>query len=294
MNSAIARKNEKDILRQMSERMLAGWALKAQHCPLCNTALVGKAGEIWCVSCDLPVRIEAESSAPRTNYNRGGQFDDHDLDRDEREVTAYFANYDKVLANRRSSRVDADESQEGFGDGAECVRAAPAPARPATTYSYTTAAAEKVYNTPSANNDTFASLEETKKEYDRVRKSGSADKVSSLLGEKMLGGWTLMAQSCPQQACAGTPLVSQTATGAAAHMLCVCCDGRYLKDVGDRLIRVSDSGKSASAEGSRGAVGDYSNDCAVLPLYDLSDAPILKSFQEDKNEPSYKVSIPTD
>ena len=303
MNSAIARKNEKDVLRQMSERMLSGWALKAHHCPLCNTALMGKAGDIWCVSCDLPVRMEADiRSAGSTNFNRQGQFDDletEDLEKDEQEVSAYFANYDRLVAKGRSSRVDVDETQEDFADKVEEMRGAPVSTRPAMTYKYTSAAAaEKNYNTASANNDTFASLEESKKEYDRARKSSSADKVSSLLGEKMLAGWTLMSQSCPTQGCGGTPLVRQAADGAAAHLLCVSCNGRYIKDVGDRLIKVSDLGKAAAAaavptskmkaESSIGA-GEYGSDSSMRPLYDMSDAPILKSFQEDKNDPSYKV-----
>lgn len=51
------------------------------------------------------------------------------------------------------------------------------------------------------------SLEEQKREWDRSRKR--SDEISSKLGERMLGGWTLLGESCPLPSCNGTTLVSK-------------------------------------------------------------------------------------
>ena len=66
-------------------------------------------------------------------------------------------------------------------------------------------------------NDFIESFEETKKLYDEKNRNKSS--VSAKLGEKMLSGWTLLADTCPQQSCEGTPLMKL----GKGPMLCVSC-----------------------------------------------------------------------
>lgn len=48
--------------------------------------------------------------------------------------------------------------------------------------------------------------------------------ISGKLGEKLLKGWTMRAESCLNTLCRGTPLMQEN---SSAPLLCVCCNGQY-------------------------------------------------------------------
>jgi uncharacterized Zn finger protein (UPF0148 family) len=52
-----------DSSQAIADKMLEGWALLAEHCPLCSTPFVrSRDGRIYCVTCDLYAVREGESA----------------------------------------------------------------------------------------------------------------------------------------------------------------------------------------------------------------------------------------
>ena len=51
----------------------------------------------------------------------------------------------------------------------------------------------------------------------------SPAETSTLLGNKMLAGWKMLAAACPDPACRGTPLMQLK----GKPKLCVCCSAEY-------------------------------------------------------------------
>lgn len=57
-----------DSSQAIAEKMLEGWALLAEHCPLCSTPFVrSRDGRIYCVTCDLYAVREGESAQQEPN-----------------------------------------------------------------------------------------------------------------------------------------------------------------------------------------------------------------------------------
>ncbi|KAF8060469.1 hypothetical protein HT031_004645 [Scenedesmus sp. PABB004] len=53
-----------DPCQLLADRLLEGWAMLAEHCPLCNTPLMrSRAREVRCIACDLPVQIGGDASS---------------------------------------------------------------------------------------------------------------------------------------------------------------------------------------------------------------------------------------
>jgi uncharacterized Zn finger protein (UPF0148 family) len=48
--------NKADASMLLADRMVQGWKMLAEHCPVCQTPLLEKNRSMYCVSCDLPVR----------------------------------------------------------------------------------------------------------------------------------------------------------------------------------------------------------------------------------------------
>lgn len=51
--------------------------------------------------------------------------------------------------------------------------------------------------------------------------------ASKLLGEKLLQGWTMLAESCPNPACGGVPLMRERGSN---RMHCVACNAVYIPE----------------------------------------------------------------
>lgn len=73
------------------------------------------------------------------------------------------------------------------------------------------------------------------------------DLTSSKLGTKMLQGWTLLSNICPNQECRGTPLMSLK---GESFMECVSCECHYkLSETSGDLIIVNDVPEENKSEG---------------------------------------------
>jgi uncharacterized Zn finger protein (UPF0148 family) len=137
-----------------------------------------------------------------------------------------------------------------------------------------------------------ASFEELKREYDR--KNQAKNIVSSKLGELMLSGWTLLAESCPNVACSGTPLVR----ASDKPMHCVACNSDYQYSPHDgELIslkaasKVGEVSRDAAKERVRETMVDDENvnETESEWLDSVPHFPIM-SHATDKNDASYKIS----
>ena len=49
-------------MKRTGDMLLGGWKLLNMSCPVCNTALMSKAGRFHCPGCDVPVMTEAEAA----------------------------------------------------------------------------------------------------------------------------------------------------------------------------------------------------------------------------------------
>lgn len=141
------------------------------------------------------------------------------------------------------------------------------------------------------------SFEELKKEYDIKNKRKNA--VSEKLGEKMVSGWTMLANSCPKAECNGTPLMSC----GGGPMVCVCCDSEYsVSSFGDLVQSNSAScvaSADASSQGKSTAVvredRTPSDEESISDFggFDFdSEVPVLalSSFAADADDASQKIS----
>ncbi|KAG7666632.1 hypothetical protein NADE_003571 [Nannochloris sp. 'desiccata'] len=62
-----------DSSQAIADKMLEGWALLAEHCPLCSTPFVrSRDGRIYCVTCDLYAVREGESAQQQLNRAGAG------------------------------------------------------------------------------------------------------------------------------------------------------------------------------------------------------------------------------
>jgi len=63
---------EQDASAKLAQKMLEGWKMLADHCPLCRTPLCkSRQGETRCVACDLPVRREGANDVERKDAVEG-------------------------------------------------------------------------------------------------------------------------------------------------------------------------------------------------------------------------------
>lgn len=78
-----SKSSSKETIGRISERLLSGWKLLGDHCPLCNTPLMSKQNDLRCPGCDLPVVMEDDNSeAKYSNDVVDGQFDSDSIDDD--------------------------------------------------------------------------------------------------------------------------------------------------------------------------------------------------------------------
>lgn len=145
------------------------------------------------------------------------------------------------------------------------------------------------------------SFEELKKEYDLKHKRKNA--VGEKLGEKMISGWTMLANSCPKGECNGTPLMSCR----GGPMLCVCCDSEYTTSSFGDLVENKNTSCIVSADTSSQKKSaavvckDQATSSSVLLDEELvsdfggffdSEVPVLalSSFATDADDASQKIS----
>lgn len=132
--------------------------------------------------------------------------------------------------------------------------------------------------------------DEMRAEYEKSNKR--RNEISSLIGQKLLMGWTMLENSCPDmEKCRGAPLMRERADLPAK---CLCCE---------RSFNVSHG--VVTPIYSEGAVGtsNNSNDVLSLPVVKSTQSkdqmlwedeqPIVKLdkvFESNNTDPSYKIS----
>ena len=126
----------------------------------------------------------------------------------------------KAISTSQFEDVDGDDDNEGLDEEDFCSSG------PDEGFSEVARGWEDSVSAPS-------SLEEMKKEYDL--KHRRREEVSAKMGEKMLAGWTMLAQTCTNPACAGTPLMQSRSRGPEPQtVLCVSCSCESALDQGRR------------------------------------------------------------
>jgi uncharacterized Zn finger protein (UPF0148 family) len=148
--------------------------------------------------------------------------------------------------------------------------------------------------------DVPKSYEELRREYDE-RKKQSND-VSGKLGEKMLQGWVLLADSCPDMnVCGGVPLMKDPSTGS---MVCLSCGKEYVYDPlsqGNLIEKGKKSTVSASNEQQKASITEMKKETndkwkeideefETLIKEDDKDPPRLFNFTRHDNDSSWKIS----
>jgi uncharacterized Zn finger protein (UPF0148 family) len=135
---------------------------------------------------------------------------------------------------------------------------------------------------------------------DYFRRNAARDAVSSQLGERLLQGWSMLADLCP---ICGTPLMSER-VGKTEEIACVGCgDAMKFQRDRDGDIVSQRSGTKKNVVITEGSLNNSANDPvvslggnaeSVIPKSGtvlVEDAPILKFNRRDaKNDASAKLS----
>jgi uncharacterized Zn finger protein (UPF0148 family) len=122
----------------------------------------------------------------------------------------------------------------------------------------------------------FHSLEEMKKEYDKKR-GKQVNSVSSLLGEKLLAGWTLLGECCSSDQCEGTPLMRNL----EGLRYCVSCKKTYIDETKSEPNGTDNLSKSVI----------FANN-PVVNEYKQTKSPDVRIYQDMENAPYLDYSPP--
>ncbi len=137
--------------------------------------------------------------------------------------------------------------------------------------------------------DVPTSYEQLRREYEEKNKK--SNQVSSKLGEKMLQGWTMLAESCPDfDQCGGTPLMKEPSTGS---ILCVSCNREYFYapngDLRPKGDIIPENAKSTEVKEQKPSLEDLRLD--EFDDEELEEPPRIVSFQQKKeDDSSWKIS----
>lgn len=138
-----------------------------------------------------------------------------------------------------------------------------------------------------------SSFEEMKKEYDR--RNQRSNQISAKLGEKMLQGWTMLAESCIDfDTCGGTPLMKDPKAGA---VVCLSCNKEYqYTDAGELVLKKADA-LIADTKPSFAAVAPTKQTTMDYSIHEFdheeaeeNEPPRLAKFQQNTNDSSWKIS----
>ncbi|KAK9728379.1 hypothetical protein K7432_001165 [Basidiobolus ranarum] len=81
----------------------------------------------------------------------------------------------------------------------------------------------EVQNTSEQEDDTYSAIKPDEAEKRRVQ----SQQASKLIGAKMLQGWAMMEDVCPNESCYGVPLIRSRQD---KHLHCVICQKNYLRE----------------------------------------------------------------
>ena len=164
------RRTEAEALEDVSARMLQGWTMLGDACPVagCNTPLVrSRRGEVWCARCGAAVVKEGDAmSVPSSPPS-----------------TTEVAQKARAAWAEAAARDDDDEHEE---------TASSPRARPGWAVEAAEADGEDVVITQR-----------------KPRDAKARDAASAAIGQKLLSGWTLLDEACGR-CTVGVPLMRDT------------------------------------------------------------------------------------
>lgn len=176
----------------IGERLLSGWSMLAEVCPRenCYSPLMkNRQGETWCVVCDMLCISEDEAHRQGLILSDQPMSADGDVPAQENDLRSVF-----------ESAFQASYSRYRGGDG-ELVEGREEEADEE----------EQEWIPPTE--EEMRVIEERRRQRDRI---------SEMLGPKMLLGWTLLGQHCEREDCRvlGVPLLRDP----AGNLHCVACE----------------------------------------------------------------------
>ena len=164
------RRTEAEALEDVSARMLQGWTMLGDACPVagCNTPLVrSRQGEVWCARCGAAVVKEGDAMAVPSSPPS----------------TTEVAQKARAAWAEAAARDDDDEHEE---------TASSPRARPGWAVEAAEADGEDVVITQR-----------------KPRDAKARDAASAAIGQKLLSGWTLLDEACGR-CTVGVPLMRDT------------------------------------------------------------------------------------
>jgi uncharacterized Zn finger protein (UPF0148 family) len=215
-------KSSKDLSIELSRRMLSGWTLLADACPLgCNVPLVENKRQkaIECVSCG-------------SHLNRDG---------------------DKMV-QIGSSKTDSNETKEAQPQATQ-------DAQPKVQDDEDMFEDDKDFPPPLTTEE-LAQMEERRKRN---------DKTSKIMGEKLLGGWTMLSDVCPKPDCY-QPLMRDP----QKQMWCLGCDTMVVRREDfdpTKHTLIPPSGSLPASSGNSGNSGNSLTSSSSLPTSPPTKTP---------------------
>jgi uncharacterized Zn finger protein (UPF0148 family) len=132
-----------------------------------------------------------------------------------------------------------------------------------------------VLSTPNQPDLEDLSFEQLQSEYENIRMK--RNQISELLGQKMLLGWTMVEDCCPNVDCSGVPLMRE---GGKTALTCVGCEKQYERN-GNGLKEISTVSKPAESLFMKSS--NISDNSEQPPIFNLH------SFAT-KEDTSWKIS----
>ncbi|KAI9574586.1 hypothetical protein HD554DRAFT_2048231 [Boletus coccyginus] len=141
---------------------------------------------------------------------------------------------------------------------------------------------------------TFAPPAETE---DIIRRRQQSDRASTEIGKRLLKGWAMLAEECPNTRCYGVPLVRPPKTGVDKdpRKECIICGTIYVTEDSEgwqRLVPVS-TGVSASEHGlTRGSQQSGPSDKSKAISHDSPQPIQLPTLDPPFQTPKLTVDLP--
>lgn len=202
-------------VKGLADKLQSGWALLAQTCPQCNTPLVREKGgkRMFCVSCDLWVVRESDIDE---HTQRQGQQQQQEKKPKEEAVAATgpshlesglvslsdHALFDQTRRELRAENDGDEEEEEGEDHSSRPNQTAIAAKQRLDEYAR--ARTGRASRARAAEEEEFELVAAEAAKADGAalaQHSSRMDSLSAKLGAKMMAGWTLMGDLCPNQQC---------------------------------------------------------------------------------------------
>jgi uncharacterized Zn finger protein (UPF0148 family) len=119
------KKKDGDPSQALADKMLEGWALLGEHCPLCSTPFVrSRDGRIYCVLCDLYAVREGAESSGAVRIRSGAEAGQRQRGTAALDTTATAAAPGVINSGRTSTHVSEGNNSAQFSQVKEHVETA--------------------------------------------------------------------------------------------------------------------------------------------------------------------------